>query len=465
MEILLSMKGNDLVVKDDYIYCKDKTNKNGTTAFRCNTCTARGVLSANRENFDVTQLHDHPPDPSKIAIHRKRQELKKLVTEQPTTSMKRLYTDVFKDVEDDDNIVNVPPLKSIRTSLYNARAKRLPKLPTCAADIELVDEWRKTNGGTDFLLLDDAGDDARILAFGTSGNVRLLSQSKTYYMDGTFKTTPKQFYQLFIIHVFKFDTMIPVIYALLPNKTEATYERFFNLLKRKCDQLSMPLQPDIIQCDFEAAVINSATNCFNVVRIRGCYFHYSQCIWRSVQRLGLSNRYSNDEMVGKVIRRAFGLPFLPLNEVENVWLEVIAFVPQDDNLVISFLDYVTETFVDELIALFPREIWTQNDTIEAEGRSIRTNNHLESFHGKMNTMFGKHPNIYRFIELLKDEQEAQEMNVRLLRAGTVTNRVQDKKYKAASDKLKRLANLLRTGDITPYEFAGKCASVTIGQKK
>ena len=101
-------------------------------------------------------------------------------------------------------------------------------------------------------------------------------------MDGTFHTSPSQFYQFFIIHVVKFDAMIPVIYALLPNKLEATYNRLFESIKAKSTQLGLTLQPKIIQTDLEKSLRNAATTSFNPQRLRACYFHFCQCVWRKV---------------------------------------------------------------------------------------------------------------------------------------------------------------------------------------
>lgn len=45
-------------------------------------------------------------------------------------------------------------------------------------------------------------------------------------MDGTFKVTPSIFFQVYTIHVMYKDAVVPLVYALLPNKTEETYQRY-----------------------------------------------------------------------------------------------------------------------------------------------------------------------------------------------------------------------------------------------
>ena len=465
MEFIPSQRGGKLLALDGYILRVDKKLKNGCTSYKCQTCPSRGVLNAEETTFTPGPVqHNHAPDFGRIDILRRRAELKKNVLEQPTTSMKRLYQDAFADVQDDDGMVSVPPFKSLKSGLYHERLKRLPKLPTTSAEIHLVDQWRHTNSGADFVLVEDGADD-KIIAFGTSANLRLLSEATTYFMDGTFHVAPSQFYQLFIIHVFKFDCMIPVVYALLPNKQPATYKRLFNLLKLKGQQLGMPLTPDVIQSDFEQAIHIAVSDCFQFQRIRGCHFHFTQCIWRKVQKLGLTVRYKTDELVGKIVRRALGLPFLPLHLIEDVWTEAIGLVAPEDVQLSQFLDYVTVTFVDELHAVFPKEIWTQSDNLGTDTqRSVRTNNHLESLHGKLKGIFHKHPNIYRFVELIREEQAAHELTLRLLRAGTDPRVKQRRMYKQATQQLIRLRELLESGDLTSWEFCGRCAAVTTAQK-
>ena len=64
-------------------------------------------------------------------------------------------------------------------------------------------------------------------------------------------------------------------------------------------------------------------------------------------------------------------------------MEVIGLADLVDEPLKNFMDYVTSTYVDEMTATFPKELWTQVDTFNCETRIIRTNNHVESFHGRI----------------------------------------------------------------------------------
>ena len=58
------------------------------------------------------------------------------------------------------------------------------------------------------------------------------SLSPSWFMDGTFKTAPELFFQLYTIHSCTANRVLPCVYALLPNKQQATYTIFFEILKQ-----------------------------------------------------------------------------------------------------------------------------------------------------------------------------------------------------------------------------------------
>ena len=121
----------------------------------------------------------------------------------------------------------------------------------------------------------------------------------------------------------------------------------------------MALQPQILQIhvDFVKALQNAAIQSFNPQRIRGCYFHYTQFIWRKVQKLGLAACYE-DEVIDTCVRRAPGFPFLPLNLVDKVRMEVVSTMNKNDVNAVQFINYITTTFAEEYVAAFQRKIWT-----------------------------------------------------------------------------------------------------------
>jgi hypothetical protein len=144
-----------------------------------------------------------------------------------------------------------------------------------------------TKTGQQFLLFDDPQGPGRIQLFSTQSNLDILAENHDWYMDGTFKTTPNPFFQLYTIHGFRMHSSMPSVYALLPNKNEDTYRRLFMAL----NGLREGLAPRSILVDFEMAAINAARALYPGSDIRGCYFHFQQSLWRKIQALNaLSER-------------------------------------------------------------------------------------------------------------------------------------------------------------------------------
>jgi len=91
------------------------------------------------------------------------------------------------------------------------------------SDLKIADEYTKPMKGEQFLIFDSEASQDRILIFSTENNLKLMDQSTNWLVDGTFKTVPSLFYQLFTIHVLiqqGDQTVSPTIYALLTDKSQ-----------------------------------------------------------------------------------------------------------------------------------------------------------------------------------------------------------------------------------------------------
>jgi len=107
----------------------------------------------------------------------------------------------------------------------------------------------------------------RILIFCTREGLELMSEYEHRLADGTFKSAPSIFTQIYTIHVSKYSTVLPVVFALLPDKSTSTYS--IKPLKSH-----IPLNPKTIITDFEqSAILAFEENCPNTIS-RGCHFHF-----------------------------------------------------------------------------------------------------------------------------------------------------------------------------------------------
>ena len=103
----------------------------------------------------------------------------------------------------------------MKSSLYRIRRNRLPQLPKSRDEVHFEVEWIKTHALEQFLIIEDREGDHKIIIFPTSVNLSHLSESEMIYVDGTFQTCPKLFYQIFTLHSMKYGKQF---YCLLPGK-------------------------------------------------------------------------------------------------------------------------------------------------------------------------------------------------------------------------------------------------------
>lgn len=69
--------------------------------------------------------------------------------------------------------------------------------------------------------------------------------------------------------------------------------------------------------DFEQAALNAASNEFPDAEVHGWYFHFTQCIWRKIQNLGLQTKYNSDTLFALNMRKLAALAFLPAESVAD----------------------------------------------------------------------------------------------------------------------------------------------------
>ena len=138
---------------------------------------------------------------------------------------------------------------------------------------------------------------------------------------------------------------------------------------------------------------------------KGCYFRFSQAIWKKVQEHGLPMLYSADLHVQKfMIRMMMALTAIRPALRGLLEAEVYRRFPALTQLA----EYFTRTWMD---GEFPHIMWNVYDA------NIRTNNYVERWHSKLNwTIRHKHPNVFRLLYILKKEQHNTESETTLGRA-------------------------------------------------
>ncbi|XP_060846469.1 uncharacterized protein LOC132926148 [Rhopalosiphum padi] len=182
-------------------------------------------------------------------------------------------------------LARTPIYTSVKSSEYRKRMKLMPTLPKKLSELDIEGDWRTTNDGKDFLLGCD-GTDNKIVLFGTEGFLRRLCSGNTVFMDGIFKSAPKLFTQMYTLHCFVIGVIIPLAYALLPNKSTLTYSRMFKIIKEAALRNGLEFKPACFQIDFEIGMIVSIRQCFGSdTPIKGCLFHFGPNIFILIKEL------------------------------------------------------------------------------------------------------------------------------------------------------------------------------------
>lgn len=344
----------------------------------------------------------------------------------------------------------MPTFASFKNAMYRERRRHQPELPASADDVQLSPLYQQTEDGRPFLVVNDSSvQGSRILAFASQEALQRLSSAKMVYLDGTFFVVPQIFDQLLTIHVMCDGKHSPAIYFLLCGRSRETYVRAFEGLRNvfAAAGIAFP-NPDIFLTDFEQALIAGVRTVFPGAAHRGCHFHFTQRVWAAVQRAGLQTAYGQDESLRSLIRKMVALSFLPVSAVQSAW----QFLRQEGislgiPAVITVLDYFDATWMN---GPFSIEQWNHYGN-----RGPRTNNHMESWHRKINAVSGRaHPNIYSFIDLIKRDEALTRVSLQQLANGGAV-RPRAHKWINKDRKLAELESQFSGGLISVYDFLNK----------
>ena len=128
------------------------------------------------------------------------------------------------------------------------------------------------------------------------------------------------------------------------------------LIQQKAAENGLQWKPATFNIDFEMSAIRAIQHHFPDSKIKGCLFHYSQCLWRKVQSLGLASEYNNYPEVKTWVRLAVSLAMVPENCIDDAFFHIqdIALNILHPDVVTAFHDYLTETWIDDMDSIFPK---------------------------------------------------------------------------------------------------------------
>lgn len=135
-------------------------------------------------------------------------------------------------------------------------------------------------------------------------------------------------------------------------------------------------RPERVITDFESALIAAVETELPNSRASGCYFHFTQSLWRKIQELGLVRPYTRHERVRRFVRKVMSIGYLPLPTVRyNFQLLIraratVRLINRYDGIR-AFIQYFQRNYLDG--HQFPPALWNVHDRTTDN----RTNNHVE----------------------------------------------------------------------------------------
>ena len=147
--------------------------------------------------------------------------------------------------------------------------------------------------------------------------------------------------------------------------------------------------------DWEQAARNAFRRVYPGIRLDGCWFHYTQAIWRKTQKCGLASTSRGNSELGSFVKKIMAIPFLPADLIPPTYslLQIPALQHSKTTKTETFLNYYKKQW---LTKISPEKLSIFN-------LENVTNNAAESYHGKLKTIVkSNHPRIWNFMTAIND---------------------------------------------------------------
>ncbi|KAL4120082.1 hypothetical protein QTP88_012821 [Uroleucon formosanum] len=180
---------------------------------------------------------------------------------------------------------------------------------------------------------------------------------------------------LYVIMGITFNTGFPIGFALMSRKTERAYTALFKKI--------LSIVPE--------AAIAAIRTMFPNTTIRGCWFHYSQAVWKKVANIGLIDKCSNHRGAYDTVHMLMAMPLLPTNCIN---VQSLISNNNDYNFTLLF-KYYRSTWLAGInvdILSVSDTVWQTNNVLEVSHRHFQM--HMQNWHNPEPWVFLKGPTTY-----------------------------------------------------------------------
>ena len=458
-------------------YTVKRVNKNGSVKWRCtvrgNYSVQGGRKTKKRKpcNAVVIQRGDTftPGRTRHICKKQKDVHIKaKIVAEAKLKAMENKFASARKIVEpiflkeyEENPDAELPVLEHTCRAVNRYKNKNRPKNPknllfNIQEFLQNEKEIPKEFLQDDIRVNRPDGSFQRHLVFATTRQLKFMRKIKRWYMDATFHVVPSPFYQLFSVHGFirrkKAIKQVPLAFVLMSKKSGKDYRAVFaslsSLAKQSSSSPNAPLKLTEIVVDFERAVWTAAQTVFPNVKIMGCAFHWSQCLFKRLKKLGLAPLYVENRETRFAIRQLMSLNLLPADKIRPAFYNIAEQVQTVE--MGKFCDYIETNWITSKI--WPPITWS------VFCQTTRTNNDVEGWHNRLNHGMPANVNLERLIEILAKEARYVPLHAKLVSQGQIL-RQQRKKTKHIQFDLQVHWDAYNNKNISEFILLEKCAEV------
>ena len=235
------------------------------------------------------------------------------------------------------------------------------------------------------------------IVFTSNIQIKQFVECNVIFMDGTFKSCPKGYYQIYNIlgRDVNVGEIIPLFHILMTQKSYDLYYNIFSFIKTLLDKNSIVIDFKKINfmLDFEKASRKALKEIFPLADVKGCYYHYAKALWAKAKRLGLTRKKIVFETYTLIF--AFKIyQFIPEKDKKEYLNEIIS-IYSDKVEYKKFLNYFTKNWSECNFLNF--------EYLDKSQISERTDNVSENFNKNLNHLIGRpHPKVSYLVEKLKE---------------------------------------------------------------
>ena len=435
-------KNKPLLLLNGFNYTIDRSTDK-KTYWKCEY--SRTVKCKGRVHTDLNQTtilsdsteHNHPASAVNVEIRLFQENIRTRAVN--TTESTQHVVDHCLSNASDQMVARLPNFKYVKRTVQRQRQKNdLPKIPQDKSFAVVPPSLTITTRDEPFLQFDSGSGDHRVLIFASPNQLDILSEAEEILIDGTFKVTPTIFTQLYTIHGVYRNGVFPLVFALLSDKQQQTYQKLINELRRLCPSWN----PKSVMVDFEKAAINAFEATFNStanqISISGCFFHLQKSILRKIQDLGWKSNYETDSKFAYDVNKIGALAFLQPGDVQQGFDDLYGALPSTFE---PLLDYFEDTYIGRrkpngrATPRYPIGLWNMHRRTLDD--AMRTNNQAEAWHRRFNSVIDcEHPSLWVFIQSLRKEENYIHCQIVKVNAGQSSQ--QSKKYLDYNKRLKTL---------------------------